>query len=371
MKVLFWGGLFLLSGWLSMVLPTSVAEAGRKIRFAEVGAKGVPTIQESELAWKLPTQTQAQTWIFWAWNPQGYFVTIFLISTRFLFVSRLGVQLTVYTPSGEVKHLVKEYEMNQVIGLSGRLMLEVAGKHKWNGSSQKGMIEIDFGKWGCSLQYQRVLPGYRHMNGSMRFGKERFDGITFAPKLTVQGSLRWAGKQLPFQGTGYADYSLQTITPKRLAQRWYALRGGNARITFLAHHLQTVNTWTPQSLPGFSVARDRRWLLISQPRHITYFRAYREEHDQKAGYRVPMRVVYKAKDDRGVLYHVDIQHKKQVMRVDLLGHVNSFLRFFIRQLLSNPFVYRYQAEVVLSIQEPGQPRQREKLQAYAEWLYVQ
>lgn len=344
------------------------ASASRKIRF--VSAKKKP-IAESELAWKKPTKTEAQTWILWGWNDKGYMVTAFLISTRFLFVSRLGVQLTLHLPSGKVKHLVKEYTMDKVKGKSKRLFLQVNKQHTWDGNQKKGTVSINYGKWGCKLTYKRTLQGYRHMNGTMKMGSSIFKGITFGPRLEVSGTLKVNGKTVKFQGLGYADYSHQTITPKNLARRWYAARAAGPEYTVLAHHLLTVKKWRPYSLPGISIARNGKWEFVSVPRHIQYFRAYHVKVDKKAKYKVPMRVLYKARSDNGTKYKVDIKHKKQYVRLDLLGHVNPFLKFFIKRLLSNPFVFRYKAEMELEIKPKGKKTIRKQLTAYTEWLFVQ
>lgn len=364
-----WITIGLLVGLGLSVLPAE-GFAARKIRFAHAKKKPKP-IKDSELAWKKPTKTEAQTWILWGWNKKGYMVSVFLISTRFMFVSRLGVQLTIRMPSGKVKHLVKEYTMDKVKGKSKRIYLHVAKKHLWDGTQSKGKIAIDYGKWGANLKYRRILPGYRHMKGPMRMGSGLFNGITFGPKLGVQGSLRINGKTIQFQGFGYSDYSHQTITPKSLARRWYAARATGSEYTVLAHHLLTINKWKPYSLPGLSIARGDKWLFVSLPRHIRYFRAYHILKDKKAKYKVPMRVLYKAKGDDGTRYKVDIKHTKQYVRLDLLGHVNPFIKFFIKRLLSNPFVFRYKANLALTIKRKGAPTIRRQLTAYTEWLFVQ
>ncbi len=363
------------SALIALVCMSLVGEqpvyAGQRIRFAtfKVG-KPVP-LQEKEISWHKPTRSQAQTWSLWGWNDKGYMVTVFLISTRFLMVSRLGVQLTIYTPKGKVIHHVKEYTLSHVKGKAKRIYLKVAGKHWWDGFLKKGTVHVDYGISGCHLTYRRTLSGYRHMKGPMRMGRGVFEGLIFAPRVSLAGSLRVDGKKILFQGVGYADYTLQTITPKNLAKRWYATRAVGKEYTVLTHHLLTIKQWKPMSLPGLSIARGDRWEFMSLPRHIRYFRAYHMKKDKESGHRVPWRVIYKAEADDGTRYKVDLKHTKQIVRLNLLSHLNPFVRFFIKRLLSSPFVFRFQSTITLEIKHPKQTIIRRKLKAYSEWLFVQ
>lgn len=359
--LLTWSLCVLLFG--TYVVPASAA------RLVRTRTKTSP-IKEKDIAWRTPVNNQAQTWILWAWNDKGYLVTAFMISTKFLFTTRIGVQLTIRTPSGDVHHEVKEYTLDKLKASQKTLSMKVASKHAWVGGLTKGTVKADFGDWAASLQYTRTLPGFRAMGGPMLFRKKIFEGIPFAPRLKVQGTIKIKGKKLSFQGTGYADYSLQTIVPRRLARRWYAMRATNAKYTIIATQLWTSKRWRPSSLPTLSIAAGKKWLYHGMPRTIK-FKASRVRVDAKARYNVPMHVVYRCKADDGTRYHVDIVHKVQYARLDLMSHINPVLRFILQRLLSRPFVFRYRAKVRLKIKRKGKTTISETIKGYSEWMFVQ
>lgn len=349
----------------------SQPNAAQRIRFAPLtqSQKRGP-IRASELAWRPLKGTQAQTWIIWGWNQQGYMVTAFFISTRFLFVSRFGVQLTIRKPDGTVHHDVKEYTMNHVRASQKSLSFQVAQKHMWKGGLDTGRVRVRLGRWACDLTYRRTLPPIRALGGPMRLRSRIFEGLQFGPRLQLKGHLWIDGKKIVFRGLGYADYSLQTIVPRRLARRWYAMRAAGPKTTIIASHLWTHSRWKPSSIPTLSIARGKRWIFKGFPRTVRFV-ATRVRYDAQSKYRLPMRVTYRVKSDDGTRYTVVIQHKVRYVKLDLMSHINPILRFILQKLLSKPFVYRYRSDVRLTIRKKGQPITRERLVGYSEWMFVQ
>jgi hypothetical protein len=343
-------------------------DAARRVKFG-VKAPDKQALQEREIAWRPASGTQAQTWIFWGWNDKGYMVTTLVIVTRFLFVSRVGVQLTIHEPNGKTTYRVKEYTLDKFSARKDRLSMLINKAHRFEGGLTKGSFQVSFGKWGCSLSYKRVLPGFRLLGGPMKFRRKIYEGITFAPRTVLKGSILINGKSVPFRGFGYADYSLQTIIPKRLARRWFVMRAMNRDMTLLFGHLRTHKRWRPSDLPTFSIARKRKWVFQGTPRTVS-FRARGYRRDPVSGYRIPKRVIVTAKADNGVRYKLDIRQKKQIVNINLMGHINPVLRFLLNRLLSRPFVYRYRADVTLTTTQKGK-KQTERLTGYTEWMFVQ
>ncbi len=341
--------------------------AEREIRFSP-SPRGQFQILERELAWKKPDRTQAQTWVFWAWSRDGTFITAFFICSRFLMVTRFGVQMTIYRPGMKPHYEVRDYTLDRVSASEKFLFIKIDDRHIWSGSQKGGRIRVDFGKWGFMVRYLRKIPGFRTFEGPMVLGNKVFDGIQFAPRLEVRGRLKIDGREVPFEGEGYADYSYQTIIPKRLARRWYAARGFGGEYTVIASQLWATERWRPVSVPSLAVGKGGKWLFISRPDEVKFIASHKV---LLGGYRVPQRVLLKGRGSDGESYLVRIFHRKEVARIDLLGHINPVLRFIVGQLLSRPYVFRYRTEFDLRIKRGKKLFVRKKLLGFSEWLFVQ
>ena len=339
----------------------------RKIKFTK-SPLGQLKIDDRELAWRKPTQTQAQTWVFWAWNGRGTFISVFMISSKFLWVSRFGVQLTIYRKGKGTKYFVRDYTLDRVEASEKVLFIEIDKKHVWSGDQRGGRIKIDFGKWGVKLNYLRTVPGFRTFEGAMVLGNKIFDGIQFAPRLQVKGTLLLDGHSEKFEGIGYADYSFQTIIPKRLARRWYAARGVDREYTVIVSQLLAVRRWSPRSVSSLAIAKGQNWLFISRPEQVKLIPSRRKR--ELGGYRVPQQVLVKARH-LDTQYFLKIKQIEETAKLDLLGHINPLLRFIVGQLLSRPYVFRYKSRFYLKIKRGSELVLSRKMDGYTEWLYVQ
>lgn len=340
---------------LFLSLTTLPAEASRKIRFTHHNVKMKPIDIKKLNVKPAKTSSYTQSWNIWSWNDKGYVVYGLVALTKIFGVMRLGVQLTVRTPDGKVKHKTAEYTGSKYNWDKGRLRVWVPNKHVFQFRGNRGLFIAQFGKWACRLRMTRVLPGFRFANGRVKFGNRTFNGVTFAPRLAVKGRLVINGQKHRFNGVGYADYGWQNIMPQHISKRWFSARSITKDYTIIGAQLLPSPKWRPRSIPILSIAYKGKYIFQADHRHLT-FAARRRKFDKRSGYRVPQYTVFRGKKN-GMRVKLVIKHTKMYDNFDALSRMSPMLRFVIRNLVSNPFIFRYKAKFVLTLRK-GSKRTR-------------
>lgn len=361
-RAMIWGLALLFLG----LTPTS-AEAARKIRFTKATAKMKPFAMKKLGIKPAKTSSYTQSWNVWAWNSQGYVVYGLVVITKIFGGMRLGVQLTVRTPDGKIEHKMAEYKGNSYGWDKNRLRVWVPNKHVFQFNKKSGLFIARFGKWGCRLRMKRVLPGYRFANGTVKFGSRKFVGITFAPRLAVKGRLRINGKKYKFKGVGYADYGWQNIMPQNISKRWYSARSLTKDYTIIGAQLLPSAKWRPRSIPVLSIAHKGKYIFQADHRHLK-FSARRRKLDKNSGYMVPQYTVFRGKKN-GIKIKLEVKHIKIYDNFDVLSQFSPVLRFIVRKLISNPFIFRYRAKFILTITK-GSKRTRVTRYGYTEFAML-
>ena len=209
--------------------------------------------------------------------------------------------------------------------------------------------------------------GFRFTNGPIRFGRRRFFGTPYAPRLKVKGYLFIDNKRIRFRGLGYTDHGWQNLMPHHVARRWYAARAFDDAYTIIAIHLLTPRKWKPNSVPGLSIARGERWIIRADHRHMRFAARHRYK-DKTSGYKVPMLIIYRGKQN-GWKFKLKIEHLKLFDKMDVLSQFNPVLRFLIQKLISKPYIFRFRARFTLTLQH-GSKREKRTLMGYTEWAFL-
>lgn len=187
------------------------------------------------------------------------------------------------------------------------------------------------------------------------------------PRLSVSGSFRIRGKNVKFSGVGYAERSWQNV-PHKMAKRWFNLRAINKDFTLIATEWLPLRGWRPRSIPSLSIAYKERWILHAKADKVR-FSARQHRKDKVSGYRVPQYVRYRSKLPGGGSVDVVIRNRKVLHRLDVLSHVNSWLRNLVQKLITKPYLFRYRSTVKLKIRQAGKVR-RAELRGLSEWVFL-
>lgn len=346
----------------------STVEAARKVRFAKKSYGKTP-ITNKDLALKKVTSSRyTESFSLWAWNKKGWSVFgVFLVARVHPFVgTRVGVQLSVYDPKGNVYHKLQEFKVRHLTAKKNRLFLKVK-KHFLKSNLQKGKMRIKWDKFGFNLQFASLLKGIRLYGGPVRLGRRRFIGVSFGPRLVVSGSLTVKGQPVKFDGIGYAERSWQNV-PHKMARRWFNLRAFNKDYTVIATEMLPLRQWRPRSIPSLSIAYKNKWIVKATPKHIQYS-VRQKKKDRSAGYRVPQYVRYRAKLPSGTSVDVVIRAKRRLHRLDVLSHVPGWLRSLVQRLITKPFMYRYINRVSLKVVGKSGTDQT-VLKGFSEWVFL-
>lgn len=345
------------------------SQAANKIRFSPEKNVTKP-IRANEIAVRFSKKKDyTESWILWGWNKEGYSLYAVFVITRMVLGTRFGVMLTIRDPKGKVRNRMVDYKKHHLRWRKDHLDIQIHKKHRVKGTPNSGSLLIDFKNIGCNLRYKSTgLSGFRPQGGAMYFGKKKFIGLTYAPRLKVTGKIRVAGKTIPFRGMGYTDHSWQDIMQPHMARRWYGARAYNKDYTVITTHLLAPKSWTPNQVPGLHIAKGNKWIYHGSYAKLTY-KESAVKYDKVTGYYPPRAVQYTAKTADGTKIKVEIRHKKLYNRLDVLSQFNFILRFLIQKLISKPFLFRYRTHMTLSFTKDGKTR-RERLKGFAEWAYI-
>ena len=364
-----------LSGWIcSLVCLTGVfleaPQAEARVRYVKMQRAGMTKkIIPKELSVRISTRgPYTEGWSIWAWDSKGWMIHGMLLVAKmhpFLGI-RAGLQLTIRTPKGKIHHKFIEYKKNKLKWHPKRLLVFI-GKSYFNWKNNKGRVKILFPGFGIHLRMFGQLEGFRSLGGRLKLRKRQFMNLVFAPKVKVKGTIRVNGKDISFNGIGYADRSWQN-EPHRIGRRWYNTRAFHKDYSVIATHLKPPKGWGPRGIPGLSVAYKGKWLFHHRGRKVRFYTTKIKE-DKGSGYRVPSKVRYFTKAPDGAMIKVQIIHKKQYHRLDVLSHVPAALRFFIKKMITNPFLFRSRVEVQLTIYKSGK-RKSVRFPGYSEWVFL-
>ncbi len=351
-----------------MLRPSASPVLAASVKFPK--GKIQSTIQEKELAPNLKGKTWTEGWSLWTWNRKGWAVyAVFMASKVHPWVGvRTGVQLSIRSPKGKIFHKLVEFDKRAFKGHKSKMRVRIKG-HYFLGTQQRGKLRIRFGKTKCTLRYKRVLPGLRQFGGMVRIGSQKFLNLPFAPRVQVSGTIHFKGRKVVFQqANGYADRSWQSA-PHQVARRWLNVRAFGKKYTILATHLIPTKGFSPQSIATLSIARGQDWIFHGSHRKVQ-FKVLKSYRDKKNGYRVPTAVSFKGRLSKTRRFHLKVEKVKRYQRLDVLAHLHGFLRFFVKKLITNPFVYRDQVKATLSIYEKGKLLEKKSLFALTESVFL-
>lgn len=327
----------------------STASARKRIRFIR-GAEPNKPIRAKELAVQFSPSFKPyiENWSMWAWNKKGWtvYAVAFVGKMHLMMSTRLGVQLTLRSPSGQLYHKLVEYKAKRMRSSKQRFDVSVKGT-RLQGTPQRGRWRIKLPGVGCDLTYERQLSGFRQYGGTLRFGKRRYTGMPFAPRIRVKGTLSFGGRTVKFDGMGYADRSWQN-SPDRIARQWYILRAMDKDYTLIASNLRPHKRWRPRSLPTIALAKGSKWLFRGKLKKLR-FRVRKRKRDRLSGYSVPQDLRYTGQTTDGRRFRVDIKHQRLYHHLDVLAHIPSVLRIMVQKLFTKPYVFRYRVKTKITL----------------------
>jgi hypothetical protein len=343
------------------------ASAARNLRIKKTDTS--QPIKDSDLAMRpVSTRGYNESWIVWAWNKQGYNIYALFVATRMVFGIKLGVQLTIRTPDGKIEHKMVEYSEGKYKYKKKVLDILVPKKHRIRFQKNRGFVTINFKKWGIRLNFKRLIGGYRLQGGPICQRSRCFDGITFAPHISVKGNLRVGGKNLPFTGTGYADHSWQDMMPHHLANRWFGARAVNQTYTLNTSHLKVAKKWNPRNLPALFIAKKGKWIFRGDHKNLRCVMRMRKK-DKRSGYNIPQRVIYRG-TYKGIKAKVDIKNLEEYDNFDILSQFNRVLRFILQKFITKPFLFRYKAQIKVTLTYPDGKKEKTKMVGYSEMVFL-
>jgi hypothetical protein len=341
---------------LSMGTKMTESHAKKRWRIARVHTGTTPRLTEL-ISRPSRSKPYAESWSLWGESNKGWLVyASFFVTKMHPFVgTRIGVQMTLVTPGGQILHRLKEFKKKHFRTSKQTIDMRVK-QNRFVSNGKQGKVRFVFKDAKCNLTFKRAMPGFRFQGGTVRLGSRKLISLPFAPKASLSGSINWKGKTIRFQGTGYLDRSWQH-EPHQIAKRWYNLRAIASDYTILLSQLTPTKTWQSNRMTSLSIGYKGKWLgHLNTKQVFTRFTRYKK--DKRSGYRVPKQLIVKGTLPNGTKVILTAKHIRSIHTLDVLAHVPGILRFFIQKLITKPFLFRDRVRIHMQLKTKETTHQR-------------
>ncbi len=200
------------------------------------------------------------------------------------------------------------------------------------------------GNMPFELKLENVVPSWKPGSGKIDVNDETFQLALMSPKARVSGRIKVDGQWQPVSSAnGMGDWSMSTIAPYDLAQRFSRFRADEGDYAVVWREIQTV-----EDLGGKSVV----WVLVTKGDTIVFASANATlvtsgfVHDDKSDYDVPRTFQITAREGEN---RISLKVRGGKMKVrDLLAEYGAVART-IAGTKTSPFQFNSDAAFTLKL----------------------
>jgi len=200
------------------------------------------------------------------------------------------------------------------------------------------------GNMSFELKLENVVPSWKPGSGKIDVNDETFQLALMSPKARVSGRIKVDGQWQPVSSAnGMGDWSMSTIAPYDLAQRFSRFRADEGDYAVVWREIQTV-----EDLGGKSVV----WVLVTKGDTIVFASANATlvtsgfVHDDKSDYDVPRTFQITAREGEN---RISLKVRGGKMKVrDLLAEYGAVART-IAGTKTSPFQFNSDAAFTLKL----------------------
>jgi len=260
-----------------------------------------------------------------------------------------GVMLTIISPTGERLAAYPSYPADQFSAASTNCNVQI-GPNWVKGDLHTYLLHVSTNLACAELTFTGIVPPWRPGAGKACFGDtdHYFAWLPAIPYGRVDGFLTYSGQTHRVSGTGYHDHNWGNVGLNEIMDHWYWGRAHVGDYTLIYVEQIGAQAYGYARLPVFMLARGDQ-ILTGDGAQLTMKTADFMPHP--GGRAWPREVDFHWENGPDSI-HLCLCRPKLIEAISLLASFPAWQRILLR-LFANPFYFRFNAELVLSLHLGG------------------
>ncbi|KAI8925257.1 oxidative stress survival, Svf1-like protein [Entophlyctis helioformis] len=213
-----------------------------------------------------------------------------------------------------------------------------------------GEIDIDIDVAGLVKPLQLDGGKRFHSPGNEANG---YIAARFVAKTKISGKIVVDGKS--YDAAGYGHYSHVVQSPPQNIARWNFVNFQNATDALMLYQYQTPKgKYAQDQVSQGTLILNNEIVAITVNNHTIFHGTYLDDF---SGYRVPTSLTHvwegTALDGEPIKIVMDLNLKRMVEKINVLGELPFLLRKFIEAFITKPFVYQWVEDTEITVTKGG------------------
>ncbi len=260
-----------------------------------------------------------------------------------------NVSLTITRPDGSKTAQFPLYPPEEFSAATDHCDVRIGSNHA-QGDLHRYQVQVELDGLGADLVFEGRVPPWRPGAGKLYFGDQGqyFAWLPSIPHGNVSGTLTYDGQTRSVQGTGYHDHNWGNVGLHQVMDHWYWGRAHIDGYTLIFVEQIAAKKYGNAKIPVFMLANSQE-IIADQGSLLTMQAGKFVRHPQ--GQRYPLEVDFNWRSDSGSV-HISLRKPGIIEAVSLLL-IFPFWKRAIARLFANPYYFRFNTTMELSIDLPG------------------
>ncbi|UCD84478.1 MAG: hypothetical protein JSU92_14620 [Deltaproteobacteria bacterium] len=350
------------------VIPSRVGESSQKTSVTvfedrEVAPRDLNAgLEKSDLVFHpMKSGSYGENWFFLVMlEDGGWIASAFATTNLGIGKFRSSVDFTYYAADGTIHRFHRIYSKKHLKTSEDSFSVKI-GQNYAGGEFPNYRLVIDEKELQAELNFICLTKGWKPGDGFLYLGagkKEFWKFAAPAPRSKVTGHIMIDGKKVGLKGLGHHDHSYANIKKTSYTKVQYVFRMFTEEFTLSLMSIVLRDEYERDSANMLMLAQDDK--IIFNTTEFSYVPS-RFKPDKDTGYRVPYQFELKASGSGAspepafsLEGKIEIEHLLE--RCDVLEHIGSLQRSFVKAFISKPYLYRFQSGYDLNLKVGDQTR---------------
>lgn len=256
-----------------------------------------------------------------------------------------NVSVTITRPDGTKAARFPIFSADQFSASQERCDVRI-GPNWARGNLHRYEVHAEMDGMSADLTFTGLVPPWRPGAGKVYFGdlKHYFAWLPSIPHGNVEGRLTYDGRAHKVKGTGYHDHNWGNVGLNKVMDHWIWGRAHIGDYTLIYVEQVTSKTYGFTRMPVFMLAKDKE-ILLGDGRPLTMQARDFVKHEGGRSY--PREVDFNWHKGNETV-QLRLRRPKTIEATSLLLLLPRWQQWIAR-LFSNPYYFRFNAELVLDI----------------------
>ena len=256
------------------------------------------------------------------------------------------VKLSITTPEGKTYLKLIEFPKEDFSASDKQCDVKVA--NNWvKGDLKTYNLHVDFEDISADLQFNRVVPSWRPGIGKAFFGEEKKDFFAWfvpIPYGTVNGKIKFEGKEHEVTGRGYHDHNWGNIPLTKIINHWYWGRLDIGEYKAIFFEMVADKKYGSERVNLFMFAKGDK-ILTGDGSKLTLEKSNYITHP--GGKQYPEQLNFNWEDKKDNI-KISISNPELIEDRSLLSGL-PFLKRKIAGMIVNPYYFRFNGKTEINI----------------------